>query len=378
MEPALTRCFRAPGRANIIGEHTDYNDGFALPFAVERQTFVRATAEDGGKVRARSDRFADAVSIDLSAPWSGRRGGWSDYVEGVVRALQASGVPVAGCDLEVTSDIPVGVGMSSSAALEIALGMALAAVAGASLSSLELARAGQRAENAYVGVRSGMLDQLAIVGARAGHAALLDCRSFAMRQIPFAADAAFLICDSGVRRSLASSAYNERREDCAQGVALLRSFGSKADALRDVDLASFERVAPRLPERIGRRCRHVITENARTLAAADACSAGDLSTLGLLMDASHASLRDDYEVSCPELDALVDIARGIDGVYGARMMGAGFGGAAIVLAAGPAAAMFAQCAALPYRQRTGRELRVYPTGLAQGACEIGPDGEALG
>jgi galactokinase len=365
------RLFRAPGRVNLIGEHTDYNDGFVLPVAIDRGTTVAAAPRPGRRVRVRSLDLGRDAEFDLDAPGPRRRGSWLDYVEGVAAALSARGIALVGADLAISSDVPIGAGLSSSAALEMAVGKALAATAGAAVDDMTLALAGQAAEHAYVGIRSGIMDQLAAIRGRAGHALLVDCRSLQAELVPLAiAGAAVVVCDSGVKHALASSEYNARRAECERGVELLREVLPGIRALRDVALEDLVRVEDRLPEPVRRRCRHVVTENARTLEAARALAAGDGETMRGLMAASHASLRDDYEVSSSELDALVEGAAAQPGVLGARMTGGGFGGCTVNLVLRDAVDRFRGAVARYYTRATGRSASIFVAEPSDGAAEI--------
>ena len=300
----MTVLARAPGRVNLIGEHTDYNDGFVLPCAIDRYTEVTATLRHDRTVRVESDGEHDTFSLDEVRPTRS----WRDYVRGVVRLLQLE----RGASLRIRSTVPRGAGLSSSASLEVAVARSLSDLPGE-----ELALLAQRAENEFVGVQSGIMDQFAVTLARAGHALLLDCRDLTYRHIPIPEGVAIVVCDSHVKRRLAESGYNERRAACE---AAARRLG--LSSLRD---ATFEQVRD-LP-----RARHVVTENERTLRGAAALEAGDCVTFGELMNASHASLRDDYEVVPPALDELAAATRAVEGCYGSRITGAGFGGCTVSL-----------------------------------------------
>jgi galactokinase len=330
------RVFSAPGRVNLIGEHTDYNDGYVLPFAIERRTYVLAAARADRRIRARSENLDAEVEVDLDRPGAPRRGGFIDYVEGVVRALLADGVPLAGAELWIASDVPPGAGLSASAALELAVGVALATLAGRPLPAqrgdrLALALAGQRAEHTHVGTLCGIMDQYAAALGKQGHALLIDCRSLSAELVPLPANARIVVSDTRVRHALATSEYNLRRAECAEAVALFGRSDPAIRALRDVTPDRLHAARGELSDRVFQRCRHVLSENARVLAARDALRAGDLPTLGALLSESHRSLRDDYAVSCPELDCAVEAALSVPGVYGARMTGGGFGGSIVSL-----------------------------------------------
>jgi galactokinase len=363
--------FRAPGRVNLIGEHTDYNEGFVLPLALERATFVAGAVRADRVIHAHSLNLNENFSFALDRPGQRQRGLWYDYVEGMARTLAALGLPVQGADLLIASDVPVGAGLSSSAALEMAVGLALLALAESKWEPLALARAGQRAEHDYVGARVGIMDQLTSVCGRQGQALLIDCRSLAVAYLPLEdSEIKLAVCDSRVKHALAASEYNTRRSECERGVALLRQFLPGIQALRDVSVRDFQQHAAALPDIIARRCRHVITENARTLAAAEALCAGQWLTLGRLMNASHDSLRDDYEVSCAELNLLVDTARQVQGVLGARLTGGGFGGCTVNLLRAEAVERFSKAIVQEYQRATGQEPGLYFVSAGAGAAEI--------
>ena len=371
------RVFRAPGRVNLIGEHTDYNDGFVLPVAIERETLAAARARPDRLVRSHSVNQDEGAQFDLDVPGPMRRGLWLDYVEGVARALERRGVRLRGADLCVVSDVPVGAGLSSSAALEISTGLALSAVSGHDVERVTLALAGQEAEHTYVGAQVGIMDQFVSVLGRAGHALLIDCRTLEAEPVPLdTTRAAVVICDSKVKHELSASEYNVRRAECEEGVRLLKGVLPDIKALRDVTADEFARHAGLLPEPVRRRCRHVVTENERTLSAAGALRRGALEELGRLMSLSHRSLRDDYEVSCRELDVLVEIADASEGVLGARMTGGGFGGCTVNLVLREAVEAFRAAVAERYAAATGIEPAVYVTEACDGARELTGGGEA--
>ncbi len=364
------RLFRAPGRVNLIGEHTDYNDGFVLPMAIDRETLVAAAPRDDRKVSAYSLNIGEAAEFDLDATGGRRRGSWLDYVEGVARVLD-SGARLRGADLMLLSDVPLGAGLSSSASLEISVGLALVSLSGVEIDRVALALAGQRAEHEYVGTRSGIMDQFTAAGARRGHVLLIDCRALEASHIPFEMkDVLVVICDTHVKHELSTSGYNRRREECERGVEALRAALPGVRALRDVSAVALERHAHLLPETILRRCRHVVSENARTLAAADALRRGEMAEAGRLMNLSHASLRDDYEVSCFELDVLVEVARSVDGVLGSRMTGGGFGGSTVSLVRRDALEEFGRLVPAEYTRRTGLPTAPLVSEAGDGAAEV--------
>jgi len=365
------RLFRAPGRVNLIGEHTDYNGGFVLPMAIERGTTVAAAVRDDRKIRILSVNVNEAGEINLDAPEKTRRGTWLDYIEGMARILERRNIILRGADLLINSDVPSGAGLSSSAALEIAVGLALSEISASPIEKVQLALAGQAAEHEFVGAKVGIMDQYISALGRKNHALLIDCRSLEAEQIPFAAqDSVIVICDSKVKHKLAASEYNTRRAECEKAVEILREFLPGITQLRDVGIRDFERYAAHLPEIIRKRCRHVVTENERTLNAAEALKKSDLNEFGRLMWLSHASLRDNYEVSCRELDLLVEIASQCEGVLGGRMTGGGFGGSTVNLVQRGSVENFTKRISDEYRRRTNNETAVYVSNAADGAKEL--------
>ena len=365
------RLFRAPGRVNLIGEHTDYNGGFVLPMAIERGTTVAAAVRDDRKIRILSVNVNEAGEINLDAPEKTRRGTWLDYIEGMARILERRNIILRGADLLINSDVPSGAGLSSSAALEISVGLALSEISASPIEKVQLALAGQAAEHEFVGAKVGIMDQYISALGRKNHALLIDCRSLEAEQIPFAAqDSVIVICDSKVKHKLAASEYNTRRAECEKAVEILREFLPGITQLRDVGIRDFERYAAHLPEIIRKRCRHVVTENERTLNAAEALKKSDLNEFGRLMWLSHASLRDNYEVSCRELDLLVEIASQCEGVLGGRMTGGGFGGSTVNLVQRGSVENFTKRISDQYRRRTNNETAVYVSNAADGAKEL--------
>jgi galactokinase len=350
---AEPRLYRAPGRVNLIGEHTDYNDGFVLPAALELRTWTAAAARSDRRLRIRSLRLDAGVEFDLDDPAPSARHDWTDYVRGVAVMLRKAGHPLVGADLLIDSDVPIGSGLSSSAALEVSTGYALLDLAGVAIDRTALALACQRAENEFVGMRCGVMDQFVSCHGAAGHALLLDCRNLTFRLAPIAPSARVVICNSMVRHQLAAGEYNLRRAECERGVALLAPLIPGVRALRDVSMADLVAHASVLPELTFRRCRHIVAENDRVLAAGAALDAGEVEEFGRLMNASHVSMRDDYEISCRELDILAELAWGIEGALGSRMTGGGFGGCTVSLVRADAVERFCARLTAGYAAATG-------------------------
>ncbi|MEO5859656.1 MAG: galactokinase [Pyrinomonadaceae bacterium] len=365
------RMFRAPGRVNLIGEHTDYNGGFVLPMAIESGTTVAAVARMDRKIRVRSGNRNDAGEIDLDAPERTRRGSWLDYVEGMARILERQDLRLMGADLLIDSDVPSGAGLSSSAALEISVGLALTEISGTPIDKVRLALAGQAAEHEFVGAKVGIMDQYVSALGEKGHALLIDCRTLEAEPIPLStADATIVICDTKVKHDLASSEYNVRRDECERGVEILRKFLPGIEQLRDVSTKDLTNYEDQLPQTIRSRVRHVVSENERTLLAAERLRKMDLLGFGQLMWLSHASLRDDFEVSCPELDMLVEIASKCEGVLGSRMTGGGFGGSTVSLVRKRSLEGFTTRIRDEYRRHTDIEPAIYISEPSDGAREI--------
>ena len=359
---------RAPGRVNLIGEHTDYNDGFVLPLAIDRAIWIALRPREDRRVMVHSVDFDESRDFSLDE-LTGEAGkprnqgdGWIEYLKAVAWSLQDAGHELTGWEGIVEGDVPVGAGLSSSAALEIATARAFTAVGALDWDAAGMARLGQRAENLWIGVNCGIMDQLISAAGRAGHALLIDCRSLQTRPVPFPPGVAVVILDTATRRGLVDSAYNERRAQCE---AAARFFD--VPALRDVELEVFERLAADLEEPARRRALHVTTENSRTLQAVEAMQRGELCALGVLMNKSHASLRDDYEVSSDALDAMVESAQAHPACYGARMTGAGFGGCAVAVVQAEAADDFSQTVAADYQRKTGHTPAVYVCQPSNGA-----------
>jgi len=362
-----TRIFRAPGRVNLIGEHTDYNDGFVMPAAIGFYTWVAAARRSDNTVEAYSDHFDEKIALSLDSLAGPPRRHWSDFVRGVAATLQGAGHRLSGANLVIHGEVPLGAGLSSSASLEIATGLALTSTAGEAVPRLELAKLCQRAEHVYVGTRCGIMDQFIASFGTTGNALMLDCRSLEYQLVPLAHDLRLVVCNSMVRHELASGEYNRRRADCEAGVKLLAQHLPGVRALRDVQIRDLEKYKAILPPKIYRRCRHVVTEDQRVIASANALRSQDSARFGELMYESHASLRDDYEVSCKELDLLVELAAALPGVIGARMTGGGFGGCTVNLVRNDCAAGFEEHIVPGYRQATGITPDIYVCEPAQGA-----------
>jgi len=364
---------RAPGRVNLLGEHVDYNGGPVLPAAIDRAVTLAARRNEGDVVRLHALDLGEEVQFDLAdldakVDLEGKAlPGWARYPAGVARSLAQEGLRVTGLEGVFTSDVPIGAGLSSSAALEIAFAVAWEQLGGWEVNRMTLARLCQRAENEYVGVNCGLMDQFASVHGVASHALYFDTRSLEWEALPLPAGTVLIVADSGVRRSLADSGYNERRAACEQAVALLKAFLPKIESLRDVSPTEFAALSEFLPESTRRRAEHVVKEIARVQSAAVALRNDDRQSFGALMYAGHASLRDLYEVSTPELDLLVEISRTLPGCIGARLTGAGFGGCTINLVEAGAAGDFIEGLMAGYRERTGRQAQVYLCKASQGA-----------
>ena len=346
----------APGRVNLIGEHTDYNGGFVLPVAIDRTVVVAAALRDDSTVRVKSLDFDACDEFRADAPRRTGRREWRDYVRGVAWALLDAGFPLRGADIAIVGDVPQGAGLSSSAALEVAVAGAFSSVSKLTIARRDLAGLCQRAENYFVGVHCGVMDQLAAAHGRAGHALLIDCASLDTRPVPLPPpqEALIVVVDSKAPRELGATAYNERRAECQAAAEALG-----VPSLRDADAETLEAHADTLPEAMFRRARHVISENGRVLRLVSALENGDLEAVGALMYESHFSLRDDFEVSTPRLDLLVALAQKTSGVIGSRLTGAGFGGCTVTLLRPESVADFESGVVHEYRARTGLEAEMH-------------------
>ena len=353
---------RAPGRVNLIGEHTDYNDGFVLPMAIDHAVWFALSARSDSQVRIHSLDLEVDSAFDLHSLAKGE--GWLEYIKGVACQLQKAGYELQGFDAVMTGDVPRAAGLSSSAAVELATARAFAAVSGFAWDAAQMAKISQKAENEWVGVNCGIMDQMASAACKAGYALFLDCRTLEYQHAPLPENTSLVILDTSTRRGLVDSAYNERRSQCEEAA---RWFGVKA--LRDVSVNEFEK-SNGLSEIVRKRARHIITENARVLEAVDVMKAGNVKRLGELFNASHNSLRDDFEVTNEALNQIVECAQEQPGCYGARMTGAGFGGCAVALVQEENTREFTKAVSAAYKQRSGLDASVYVCKADEGASVI--------
>ncbi len=371
------RLFRAPGRVNLIGEHTDYNDGFVFPAAIDFYTQIATAARSDHKLIVYSENYKEEVELDLQSSKPKPRKHWSDYVFGVALMLRGAGHPVSGANLLIESNVPLGAGLSSSAALEVAVASALLGISGLVIDRLQMALLCQRAENEFVGARCGIMDQFISSHAKADTALLLDCRSLEYEVFPVDSGMTLVACNTMVKHDLATGAYNDRRAECEEGVRRLNKFLPQVRALRDVTREQLDRHASELPETVLKRCRHVITENERVTQAAHCLRNHDAPGFGRLMAESHRSLRDDFEVSCEELDLMVAIAGRAEGVLGSRMTGGGFGGCTINLVRSENVLQFRELISSEYQTKTGHRPEIYVSRPAGGAEEVSASNVAL-
>jgi galactokinase len=362
--------YRAPGRVNLIGEHTDYNDGFVMPAAIGFYCWVGARSRRDRKLVVYSDEFRDQVEVGLSADGLRPSHTWSDYSVGVAAQLEKSGFRLTGANVLIHGDVPIGAGLSSSASIEVGTALALAAESGLSIDRTRLAQICQQAENDFVGMRCGIMDQFISLHGRANHALMLDCRSLDFELVPIPESVRLVICNTGVKHKLAGGEYNRRREECEEAVRSLRRALPGIRALRDVSREQLNENRGLLSEVAYKRALHVVTENERVLNGMEALRIGDLRSFGEYMAESHRSLRDLFEVSCAELDLMVELANRQGGVYGARMTGGGFGGATINLVDAQCAAAFAENVARAYQEKTGIVCATYVCMPADGASLV--------
>lgn len=364
---------RSPGRVNLIGEHTDYNEGFVLPAAIDKAITMAVAPNESDNINLVAIDMNETCSRDLSGPIGKSDKGWPNYILGVVQALRQSGCEIRGFDCVFGGDIPIGAGLSSSAALEGGIVYGLSVIFDLDLSRKDMALTGQKAENEFVGVRCGIMDQFVNLYGKPGQALKLDCRSLEYEFYPFARDDVdIVLCNTRVKRELASSEYNIRRRQCEQGVELLSKTDSSIRSLRDADFSMLEKHKEEMDPVIYKRCRYVLEENRRVENACEDLAREEIASFGKKMYASHNGLRDLYEVSCEELDILVEETQTIEGVLGARMMGGGFGGCTINLVERSAVDSFSAAIGERYRERTGKEIEVYLTRIAGGVRLIEP------
>jgi galactokinase len=367
---ANPRVYRAPGRVNLIGEHTDYNEGYVMPVALGFYCWLAISPRDDQKLVISSDGFSDTAEVELDSPEIHPRKTWSDYPVGVALELKRAGVPWRGANLLIHGEVPMGAGLSSSAAIEVATALALAEQSGHSPDRVQLALLCQKAENEFVGARCGIMDQFISLHGRKNHALLLDCRALDFELVAIPECVRLVICNTMVKHEHASSGYNQRRAECEEAVQRLAKVLPGIRSLRDVTLDQLDLHRGTLSEVLYKRALHVIAENARVLGATEALRAEDLERFGKRMAESHSSLRDLYEVSCVELDLMVDQANRQEGVYGARMTGGGFGGSTINLVESRFADAFAENMARGYEKETGIVPQIYICAPAEGAGAI--------
>jgi len=359
---------RAPGRVNLIGDHTDYNGGYVLPIAFDRDLWLAFRPGERSRVELTSLDLNQTVEFDLSRISRNTAAGWSAYPMGVAWALREEGFKLRGLRGLIRSHIPPEAGLASSAALEVATALALCAVSDIRIDRPRLARICRRAESDFVGMRCGIMDQFAALLCRKGHALFVDCAALSFELVPMRReDVAVVVCDTGIRRSLVQSLYNERRKECARAFFLLKRHLPDIETYRDLGVEKFKAYESALPEPLRRRARHVVTENARVLHAVRCLEREDFITFGALMDASHESLRKDFEVSCRELDLLVDLARQVRGTFGARITGAGFGGCTVNLVPAERTEEFVETVSTAYRDEIGRRPAIFRCRPADGA-----------
>jgi galactokinase len=330
-ESLPTHWTRAPGRVNLIGEHTDYNEGFVLPAAIDRAAYISSRPRTDRRLMLYATHYDERAEIDLDQLTPGAYSGWPAYAAGMADYLQQAGHALTGAEMLIDGDVPEGAGLSSSAALEVAVGATLLGLAGIEIDRVGLARAGQQTEHNYIYVKSGIMDQMISALGRRNHALLIDCRDYSAAPIPLRADAAIIVCNSKVKRELAQSGYNARRAECDEAVRLLQQHLPQIRTLRDVSSEPLAEFGDSLPPAIRKRALHVVTENERVLESADALKRGDLRRFGELMNESHRSYRDDFEASVRPIEVLVAAAVGLPGVYGSRLTGGGWGGCTVSL-----------------------------------------------
>jgi galactokinase len=362
----------APGRVNLIGEHTDYNNGYVLPVAIDRQIIIAAGRRNDDALHLHTADLQSSVIIPLSNVVFDHSQLWTNYPAGVAHLFQVAGYPIGGANFCVRGNIPIAAGLSSSAAIEIASALAFRHLYNIKISILDLIKLAQRAEVEFVGVLCGIMDQFVSVMGKKHHALFLDCMTLEYQHIPCPQSIRLIICDTGMRRELVRSAYNQRKAECEEAVRQLSKQRPNVKSLRDLSIDEFQDIGKSLPSTLQKRSFHVITENERVLKCVRAMNENDLAELGKCMIESHMSLRDNYEVSCKELDAFVDIAMESEGVYGARMTGAGFGGSAICIVDEADIDSLVERLRVEYPKHAGRSLTIYLASTDDGAAIIRP------
>jgi galactokinase len=362
--------YRAPGRVNLIGEHTDYNDGFVMPAALDLYTYVAISPRADRRLRIHSESLHESCDFDLDSIRPGKSGHWSDYVRGVAGVLESSGYRLRGANLLITSEVPLGAGLSSSAALEVPTAWALLSNSQINVDRNAIPQICQQAEHLYPEIKCGIMDQFISCHGRARHAIMLDCRSLDFQLLPVPAHLRLMLCNTMIKHEHASSGYNTRRQECEYGLRALAQVLPGCRALRDVTVDDLEQHSDRLSAVIYKRVRHVVTENDRVKKAAGALQAADMAQFGQLMADSHRSLRDDYEVSTPELDLMVELANGQEGVYGARMTGGGFGGCTVNLVDSAHVEKVQQRLAQNYEAKTGLRPKIFICEASDGAGAV--------
>jgi len=368
--------FAAPARVNLIGEHTDYTGGLVMPMAIEFATVAVISERQDGRAVFYSENFKEEASFELASfDWS-PQGHWTDYPLGVVWSFREAGVGVGGFSMSLSGNVPVGAGLSSSASVEVAAAMALLDLAGASMPLKEIATLCRRAENEYVGAKTGIMDQFVVAGAVAHRAMMLDCRSLEFELLPLPNAVRVVICNSMVSHDVAGGEYGDRSDEVSAGQDVLRRERPGIELLRDATLEDLEACRGKMSAASFARCKHIITENARVLAARDALLAGDMKRLGALMVEAHASMRDDFAASCEEVDDLVEIAVGQPGCFGARITGGGFGGCTVNIVSAERAGEFVEAARCEYKAKTGIDAQCFVSAPSDGALAMAKGGAA--
>jgi len=369
--------YRAPGRVNLIGEHTDYNEGFVLPAAIDFFCWVAVGSRNDDKIVFYSENFQEGAEAELGDLWSQRKGTWADYPLGVAWALKEAGHKPNAASVYILGEVPLGSGLSSSAALEVAVGYALQHTSHHGIDRTALSLTCQRAENEFVGARCGIMDQFVSCYGRAGCALLIDCRSLKYEALRVPPEIRLVVCNTMVKHEHSDGEYNARRSQCEEGVRRLAAVLPGIQALRDVTCEQLEENRARLTDVVYRRCRHIVSENHRVLRMVERLKSGDILGISRLMRQSHQSLRNDFEVSCPELDLMVEIASAKPGVYGARMTGGGFGGCTINLVEASKAKAFLESVGAEYESKTGLRPEIYICEASQGAQAMDPKQETI-